>query len=33
MPARREEPSLFGHSPLDRAMEIVAPAPVSPESM
>lgn len=33
MPARREEPSLFGQSPLDRAMEIVAPAPVSPESM
>jgi uncharacterized protein YecE (DUF72 family) len=32
MPARREEPSLFGNSPRDRAMEIVAPAPVSPES-
>jgi uncharacterized protein YecE (DUF72 family) len=32
MPARRQEPLLFGQSPLDRAMEIVAPAPVSRES-
>jgi uncharacterized protein YecE (DUF72 family) len=32
MPARREEPSLFGNAPMDRAMEIVAPAPVSPAS-
>ena len=28
MPRRRDEPSLFGHSPIDRAMEIVPPAPV-----
>lgn len=33
MPRRRDEPSLFGHSPIDRAMEIVPPAPVAPAAM
>ena len=28
MPRRRDEPGLFGDSPVDRAMEVVPPAPV-----
>lgn len=32
MPRRRDEPSLFGDSPIDRAMEVVPPAPIDPAS-
>lgn len=30
--ARRDEPSLFGNSPIDRAMEVVPPATVEPRA-
>lgn len=32
MPRKRDEPSLFGDSPIDRAMEMVPPAPVEARS-